>query len=129
MKRFLISVFVAFLIISFYSCGIGCRAGQYERVPYEFLNKLRLKLPEESKIYCTPQACEFIDSCIQNSVKIEVSEVKDLKCDMKNDTLLLCTFCCLNDSMNSEFTLIKAKKTRNGYIKWLVDDLSLIFKK
>lgn len=91
-----------------------------EKEAHGFLNALRKKNIALSKSLCTEKGANFIDSCIRKSLYLDVTEVKDVKCSIDSNCAI-CTFCCLPDSLNPRFSMIKKDD------KWLADDLSLIF--
>jgi len=115
-------LFLLLIISISYSCHLPWDniRPPIEKTTVDFLNALKSKNSDLSKSYCTEKGANFIDSCIRESLYFQVTEVKDVKCSIDSNCAT-CTFCCLPDSLNPSFTMIKKDN------KWLVDDLNLIF--
>lgn len=103
-------VFLGILSVAFLAaCGNG---GAAEKAATDYLNALKAKDYDKAKTLATEETAANLDFMKQMGSDMGLSEVKDVKCVVK-EAEATCTFCCTKDTTFKSLTLKKVGE------KWL----------
>jgi len=109
-RTFLLQLLLAMAFLFLTGCGVDKDSPEYTARLY--LTALKNKDWEEAKKYCSDGAMNNLDAAILAGIPIEITEVRNIRCKVKQGQAI-CTFCCLEGDPKP---IVRLSKGTEGWV-------------